>query len=801
MNHTESTPAELISPQAAGSFEMPSAILPDLTHEPGDFVTVAETLPNEIRAEAFARFRRERRLGVHDTAMRLMIEDTTDVLTGVIVDSIQQGRTDTARELLSASKREPEQIRRYIKKASIDEVSKQSLQDTALALHRQKVEAFRSSMAERGFSDDPNDAASLTNRLLEFSRDPEAALDVPDTFWPTFKALPANLQNSIIASEYPLATVAECIPILAEHGMLFSASRVINYIASIEGHEAREAYAIALVEAHRQVDTAATSGVERFENPLEAHHLAKELGLTVNALYGALGPPGLDTIARRLNSQSVHFLRQANTVLAAKHINTGKHLLTVVNALTGSDDDTHRAQILNGLQQLHEMTAEDYADEVARAKNPVQVAAVVNALSKNLDRMPIVLRGDLFNLLESPSDSLDIARRFMAAYSTLEKRSIALVHKAPVSDLRTLLTTITKLPEAVAQVHLEDYIEIFEIGEEYRHKLLDYLPRQIAQEPHLPPDDLEGYPRLEAMLRRLGIPDSLAETLYGSWRCFSATAEALELSGKTNSEDLTTAEINKGAEAKIRSIKRQIEAVKNYVYAYGLDELITIHQTFNTANFGRVDMDQLHRQLLRWQNPEERVKTIYASAYPSHNTALDDDGRKAMQLFGEDGTFWFECDGKTELAQVMVSVGDRDRNYKHNPLVNPTVETVVISGHGYPNGIEIGVHDLLDTTDYAEAAKEGRKLEARPHTYDRHIGNRYRLILAACETAGEPSVGRNNEPSDKNIAQTLHDWHGATVHGSEHALEGASSFEILPDGTVLFDSGQIEGQTSGRVYS
>jgi hypothetical protein len=283
-------------------------------------------------------------------------------------------------------------------------------------------------------------------------------------------------------------------------------------------------------------------------------------------------------------------------------------------------------------------------------------------------------------------------------------------------------------------------------------------------------------PELHARLKSFGLDDETVQMIFGSWSSYSAIQKRLYENG--DRETITSADIETVVPEQGKQLRRQLTRLTDYAEAYGNDEVKSIIETFGIVNFIRYKPEQLHNQLISWQSGETVAHNIVISARSDWNGAISDAGESFERVFGQDGYFCFEANDSLALARIAVAVGNRERAAGRDPETLNAIDNFVIDAHANPYGLLLGVNgEHLDAVDYVKSSLD----ERRANTYARHLGNKFRIILKACSTAGEVSYG-------KNIAESISEHHNVVVAGSKTLTSGSVTIES--DGTVIFNGGK-----------
>lgn len=315
---------------------------------------------------------------------------------------------------------------------------------------------------------------------------------------------------------------------------------------------------------------------------------------------------------------------------------------------------------------------------------------------------------------------------------------------------------------------------------------------------HLGATTLRRAPGMAHIFQTIGIPEPMARQLYSAWNTYSAQEVAasvvrdqrrLRPGHDIPSAELTDEQWQIGINSKVSRMTGKLDALRDYVREYGLEETLLLHDTFHIRNFSRLKPETLHRQLERWKAGVS-IKNLVATSTADYQDGLEGTVKDVFKVLPEEETFWFEFNDKRELAGTMVTAGKFERQHGREP----DVANVIIAGHGNPESIEAGPHEKLRVSDYVQAAhgranigligNKANKHDVQINDYHRHLGSNYRVILAACNVASVSSEGQN-------ITNTLSRDHRATTVGAPGLVLGI--VEITPDGVVYNHGENLKG--------
>jgi hypothetical protein len=766
--------------------------------------------------------------GLDNAVVRFIIGDREDLARGLITPSPNEGS-----RLGAAS-------------ASLEEEDR----PRAVAVGRQ-IQSEKQAELEAGLqrlTGSPAKATDLGGRILN-SEDPESALSIGSDFWEEARAQPFGQVSTWLTSAFGhLPESADALVQMSRHGLLDEAHSVLRPAVAIQDPAARRTYLESLAAAQQAIPDSDEPrewyGLHLFQDPRSALEIAQRLFprnedddryRPATALYIAFG--GHSSSAETpaiLDPRQIKFLETANGLIpeAARQ---NFQLTKLGQAVANSDDPgLMRAGFLEAVKILEDTPdpAESAAMVIASSK-PLEMARAWSQAGEQIHNLPDRAResflrylrnsehpaaftANLFTTLdilgrngvpldeENANEILDFVSRFELLEGELDVDHLA----AEFAELRKIRNELL----VHAERHVND--DIAQSTERPEADDEDELPYEELEEvpnkaPHHYIDPLEGLPELKQALNRLGIPDNVARKMHSSWMSFRGS-DLIKALTPTEPRNFTEDEKHMAQALEVNAVVAQIEAIQRFVKAYGIARLQRVHETFRTVDFARYDEDQLDAQLTRWDNLEEPVVNITALGLDDPGTALEWAGSHARSRFGEAGQFVFEFSSKKELWEISQRVGERERAAGRDPLKDPNVENFLIETHGNQKAIFTGLHtnkdgfvgmdedgyltpDIISLADYNAAAR----LDVAPNTYQKHLGNRFRVILFSCLTGGKVKplrlAGKEGLVERSNIAQRIHGWHDAPTVAPPAAVWGA---EIKKDGTVRF-LGKFEKSDSG----
>lgn len=768
---------------------------PDPAADPREYLRFIDRLPTEQRDVAIRKVRALR------DVTGLGFSDEATAINNAVVQLIHEGTTEQdarkialAKDLLTPSYWDLVALSPQVVHLKTSEEERQHVNDVLIDLHQQKVEEYRAQLADCGFDlHDPQDNETL-GMLQDSLIEVEAARTVPAAFWKTFPTLPYAAQQLFLKSGEHLGSAARGLQVLIAHNMLDTVDKTLPTMALLDGPEAMEHYVQSLQQAQEKLGDSEADDligrIEYFADPLEAARLDKQLGITSSKLCWIL-TESYDTRPIVIEPGIRTLLLEMHTLLAGNPSEV-EQLTSIRKHVTSADNpETYRAQLVEALTPFKGVGGNETVSIITDHDQPLEIARLLQPYASRITGLPVKVKLLIGYDLQRPNTSPDYLGHFFDYLDHAASRGLPLDEEAiKFIYLYTPKRQDNRWEEAKRSLDSEidrHHIESF-VNDDLQKALALLAEGKVA-----PRAELKDAPEIAAIFEHIGVPDQMANKLFRAWTSFSAAGEALEALAKElpkgaepQLEDLNERHWKIGIDAKINAVSAQCRALRIYVNRYGLEETKEQHETFGTTNFVRTLPEYLHDQLERWKS-SEAPKHIAAVSAGDHNNALSRFGNDVIHLLGEEGTFVFEFHNKAALAKHMVAVGNRDRAQGRNPQLKPTVDIVMIGGHGSPTSIEAGPDEDLDVKDYILAAQKRAKLAAAggqpnqrrpiPNDYSRHLGNKYRTVFIACSVAGEVTEGQN-------LSQTMSEAHNSVTHGSPLPIVGM--VQISPEGEFVY---------------
>lgn len=397
-------------------------------------------------------------------------------------------------------------------------------------------------------------------------------------------------------------------------------------------------------------------------------------------------------------------------------------------------------------------------------------------------------------------------RGIIEVVSFIEQNNLQQELDALAKDDSALNETLTKVRRAfkVHEMIQSGDLEIAKISRDVREELEavfgDYY-KQLSNMTTveyskilIPRPQINDLTVLTDSVRKFGISSELVEKVVGSWLSFSSGRKKV-YERDFSKEDPVGDHVSSMISEQVSVIGHQLESFMNYVAEYGLVEVEEIIDTFGIHNFARYEPLELHDQMERWRKGSDQVINVVVVAHEDWNGSMTSTGDDFQQTFGaSDGTFFFEASTPSEVSNVAVKIGKRERNNERNP----SVTNFVISAHGSPETLlftDFPGSDRGRITSTLYRDNLGQNGRLRLNSYARHLGSQFRVILKSCSPTEKSDSG-------KNIAESMADYHSIEVVGCPGMPIGP--IKIDADGNVIYmvEKGDDDSLTEvkGVVY-
>ena len=709
----------------------------------------------------------------------------TYTLDSALVKLVQSEHFDLAKELISSSPQDSQQLERVLERMELEPKTKSDINTNLKKLCQQKQDELRQELKVKGVN------ADLSDWIITMSADPDSAADIPSEFWQNADQ-DSSLTELLESGGNDLAKTAASLDAIKKSGLQEFAKVLLKKVISIDDNDKSARYlgSISLaVESLAQRKSAeeefkpdissVVQELANFEDPRSALKAANEMygsddpQNSLRALYRLVNR-GYGVDLARFREEDITSLIIVKEYCDDKGIDNG--YIELLSAEFHSNDNPvdSAKNITEGLR-LADVSADSnlaLMSYIARAEDPIasgRAASIIEASVKYLDNS---VRHQLqVGTLNSQYPEAT-AREVVRSLEDIQKYGLT------IEDIGVQgLFEVSRKDPSSAERYCSDWKIAHELELAYKERLRPAretgLASSMTKNIGLKIVDL---PELSQRLEKLGISPQLAQEMFASWDSYSSIGKRLY--GKPELRTAMTPDLIDGSviEQSIR-IAQQAEALTTYVERFGTEEALAIIETFGIYNFARYQPELLHEQLISWKSGALTVKNIVVGARSDWNGSID--GSNFNRLFGNDGLFFFEANDSAELAKVAVAVGNRERANGRIPEEVSGLENFVINAHASPTGILLGTQgQRILTEDFQVGLTNSQK----PNNYQRHLGKRFRVILQACSTAGEVTYG-------KNIAESIADYHGVKVVASKEITYGTTIID--PDGTVRFNGGDV----------
>lgn len=603
-----------------------------------------------------------------------------------------------------------------------------------------KLAGFTNDVHARAPQLSEEEARDLASKLAVRHDHPESILDVPTAFWDNFQRYSPEVQSVFLNSKQPLERTAETLHILASHGLLSQAGTLLDTIAQRGDMAEQEALAASLARLTREQPDLSDSSLRTLasvRNPEAAFALACKYKPEASR-YGAYTPASP-------TDQAVSTL----------------HVL----ALQRPD-----------IQPPYELTP--MMDTILRATNELRHYGI-----ESYQVMHYASGG----MLEGSPDE---AAAFNALLDTMSNWRTTWGSTHPLGHPAEMVEGISKeLHELIAKGYEASGLYELQHKTAALQQIYELTQKRLIQyQEGVPPENLElgdsnkggNLSQLKEVLKDLKIPHELLVKLFRSWMAYDEINVAKRWSEKVEFDDIRQSVVNDA----MSTIYRHITNTQEYVKQYGSEELVELNKVFGIVNLNRATPEEFHDQLLRWKDPKVVIKNLeLANTDADWNGAFSSAATDLFEMFGREGSFYFEVGTAADVGRALVQAGAREHQAGRNPAENPTLENLIIAGHGNPEGIVLSYGHRINVQAYDRAAAGQKKLnknrvKARFNDYVKHLGNKYRVILQACSTNGK-SMYSMNISQRMELAHKVRDMQAPTAN--------SAGFTLNEDNEVIFN--------------
>lgn len=769
-------------------------------------------------------------------------QEKDSAIDTVMLTLASKDQDELAKKLISSSPKERDRIDRAIYLSGIQFDQQEALQEKLITMHNEKAAAVRATLSRLGV----NHEEYFNNTV-----DPDVLSDINPDFWPVFINLPEATRQKLLHSE-DLIRTANIEVALDSYGLQGYTDTVFPLVDKITDAEQRDIYlaslrdTVALVEADDTIEAdskdAVVAKLSQFTSPTEA--------LTaVRSIYGDSSSEKVDqflwdikagykkpdelieindgytdtyTVYRSYIDRHPEGFEEINAQQAA--------MIFAKNASSQENARAHTAQVIALLESDESLTPSYYfLDRLSGYSEPASLVDSFGEIRTIFgDNSSQVREGIYSRRMNKGEETMDELRD---AQVSLQRNGISFrSFEAGTVDKTDFFDKFLGLTQARGnEAQIDNLCNKWKISGNITEAYSRYLQpimetgdyRQIDRT--LRPS-LEMLPAFQERFAQLGINPDQAQQIFASWNTFRSFNKVL--TGHNEFDKLSDPNykippnyVTEMVKLQTEKFTKHIDAISSYAEQYGNDELRTVIDTFGIYNFTKLTPERLHNQLERWNAGDIPAHTILVSARSDHNGALSEDGNNSLdknpQTVPEEGFYLFEANDAVGLAKIAIKIGQHERAQGREP----DILNFIVSAHGAPQGVWLGVNDeRLDVMDYV-AARVGQEQYGRRNNYHQHLGENYRLILQACSTGDklaenyyadhieildreidDPNTtaerraqaimlkafieANSDSLSGINIAESLALGHETESHGSSQLVKG--TVVINTDGTVYF---------------
>lgn len=717
----------------------------------------------------------------------LLIDETTDdalLLSLMRLDDREVPRLGAT--LLTHYNPSPDQLDRF--------------NDRLNRLYEKKIAVFEARMREHGVEPSVPEDKQLLDTIRDLAANPESAVDVPKDFWDMHRTLSAETAAAFLLFRGPLPQAAAAINTIKAHGLEEHVSQMMYHMPGLSVSE-QDSYATSLRQAIDMMDVKDRSAIQalcEYDNPAQAVRLAQAMGMEAKQ-YGDLRRVFIKLFEKepiiRVSADTINTLIAALPSVPNDSL-TLAHLSFVYGTFSDRDDRQTRAlELKAALSEFPEGMPEDLLGAVLTHVHPHEAALAIKAHRQQWDALSPHLRDSIKGPISPTEDMGALIEAATRVEALCKEYDLPITPRNNGFFMSPAMRSGVNLKEQIRDIAGRSFAwDAIELHTRLEHEAL------MADQPARP-FALDLYPECQQFFAQLGLPAEMAEHMTTAWYRYSLYKVAVEAAIKWRGlkegdmfdlKDLTQAELQAGFRKKVGEFTNRLLELTRYIDAYGIEETVEVYRTFGTVNFARMTPEQQHNQLERWRSGEV-PKTLALVTDREYDTAFKKVSGEIVANFGEEGTFVFEAAGRRDIARRIRQVGDRDRAHGRDPLLAPTVETVILAGHGDTEGVDIG-DDRIATEDYVRA-KRAEQLyrdpgHVAPNGYRRDLGNRYQLIFDACLVGAPVKDG-------KNITEYMSERHGVRAQGAAEEIFGIATIDAEGNATYHVESGEAGAASYG----
>lgn len=717
----------------------------------------------------------------------LLVEETTDdalLLSLMRLDDREVPRLGAT--LLTHYNPSPDQLDRF--------------NDRLNRLYEKKIAVFEARMREHGIEPSAPEDKQLLDTIRDLAVNPDSAVDVPRDFWEMHRTLSAETAAAFLLFRGPLPQAAAAIRTIRAHGLEEYVSQMMYHMPglSVSG---QDSYAASLRQAIDVMDVNDRSAIRalcEYDNPAQAVRLAQAMGMEAKQ-YGDLRRVFVKLFEK---DPIIHVSADTiDTLIAAipsvpKDSLTLAHLSFVYGTFSDRDDKQARAlELKAALSEFPDGMPKDLLGAVLTHAHPHEAALAIKAHQEQWEALSPHLRDAITGPISPTEDMGALIEAATRVEALCKEYNLPITPRNNGFFMPQAMRSGVNLKEQIRDIAGRSFVwDALEVHARLEHDAL------MADRPARP-FALDLYPECQQFFSQLGLPPEMAEHMTTAWYAHSLYSGAVEAAIKWRGlkegdmfdlKDLNEAELQAGFRKKVGEFTKRFLELTRYIDTYGVEETIEVYRTFGTVNFARMTPEQQHSQLERWRS-SEAPKTLAFVTDREYATALETASGEIITNFGEEGAFVFESTGRRDIVRRIRQIGDRDRAQGRDPLLSPTVETVVLAGHGDAEGVAIG-EDRIAIEDYIRAKRAERLYRdpghVVPNEYRRDLGNRYQLIFDACLVGAPVKDG-------KNIAELMSERHGVRAQGAAEEIFGIAAIDAEGNATYRVESGEMGAVSYG----
>lgn len=735
-------------------------------------------------------------------------------LDATLIELVRHGQLEAAKGLVSSSPNEAKVIDFPLTNAALEPEETEKVRSTIARLSDEKQRELVTALTSKGLDTQSADT------LIQTADSPDSAAAVPQKFWQALPAYPDAARSEFSVNSGDIAARAELISGVVDRGLGDYAGEFVPNATKLKDPAERERY---LDSARQATDTLeaiepdgpssaarqnAIKGVAPFADPMTA----------LRATEAVLGASSADSIRQfaalcdkyptdlvRFQPDFASALAMANADLRDKQLpdqERAQYLESIARRVRSEATPLQTyGSIRQGLAVIDQdfEGSPDFADRVIRGNQPLEIAQALRGAKPLLDGATPALKNLFVDTLATGNEPLSITDAFLETSRRLSEQAI----NSGSIDSKSFMSLNRLIEAHRGSEQLDAKVERFctnwkidsEYADAYGRGLAPVAESGLASsiDRALKPR-YEDMPTLAAEFTKAGLSDEAGRAMFDTWTEFAAFGAMRHELGDKATPEVSAYQLAEVAKTQTEMFASQAEAFTGYCDRFGADELRSVMDTFGIRNFRRYKPDQLHDQLVGWNDGKEPYENVIIAAQSDWNGAIKDVGSELTAQIGRSAVY-FEAGDSASLAKDLVAVGNRDRAHGRDPLRGGTVKNLIIHGHANPNSILLGGgkdnNGEIHVRDFITLSAKRARIDGRANDYRQHLGPDFRVILQACSTAGTPTSGLN-------IAETLSNEHNVEVAGSPFTTKGA--FIIEPNGDVTFRTDEKDPNVASVIY-